>query len=193
VQPWFYVRDTEPPLGDEYTAPPSRTVTGNRVDVTLDQIIAAMGPRNPDDRSSQKVFRMLFVVLERADAPILPGSGDLSFRSDFELRFRIATGGRGAVTTEAAVAPPEADFALPADARVGTEVSFTDTSKGNPVQWSWTFGDGGTSTARNPSHVFATPGTYTIQVVVRNSKGTDTISKALTVQSVSLRHRAVRR
>lgn len=61
------------------------------------------------------------------------------------------------------------------------------------VEWSWTFGDGGMSTARNPSHVFASPGTYTIRVVVRNSKSTDSISKTLTVRGESVRRRAVRR
>ncbi len=38
-----------------------------------------------------------------------------------------------------------------------------DTSSG-ATSWSWNFGDGGTSTVQNPAHVYASPGTYTIQL-----------------------------
>ena len=31
-------------------------------------------------------------------------------------------------------------------------MTFTDTSTGNPTSWQWIFGDGGTSTQRNPTH-----------------------------------------
>jgi hypothetical protein len=34
------------------------------------------------------------------------------------------------------------------------EVQFTDATTGCPTSWSWTFGDGGTSTVQSPSHVY---------------------------------------
>ncbi len=43
----------------------------------------------------------------------------------------------------------------------------------------WTFGDGTTSSARNPQHTYASNGTYTVTVLV--SDGTATASNALTV------------
>ena len=39
-------------------------------------------------------------------------------------------------------------------------VNFQDQSTGSVTSWSWTFGDGGTSTAQHPTHVYATAGTY---------------------------------
>lgn len=51
-------------------------------------------------------------------------------------------------------------------------VNFTDQSTGNPNTWSWDFGIG-TSTQRNPSVAFISPGTYTIRLTVANAQGTD--------------------
>jgi len=50
-------------------------------------------------------------------------------------------------------------------------VSFTDQSTGNPVMWSWSFGDGTTSALRNPSKTYANPGTYTVTLTVSGSNG----------------------
>lgn len=38
----------------------------------------------------------------------------------------------------------------------------------NVQTYNWDFGDGGTSTEANPRHVYTTPGTYTIKVIVGN-------------------------
>lgn len=47
---------------------------------------------------------------------------------------------------------------------------------------SWTFGDGGTSTKINPSHVYATAGTYTVELTVTSDYGyTSIISQQVTV------------
>jgi serine protease len=51
-------------------------------------------------------------------------------------------------------------------------VNFTDQSTGVPTAWSWNFGDGGTSTAQNPSHAYAA-GTYTVTLTASNACGSD--------------------
>ena len=51
------------------------------------------------------------------------------------------------------------------------EVFFTDYSAGNIVSWAWSFGDGTTSTLQNPSHIFYSPGFYTICLTVTDSNG----------------------
>ncbi|HWQ65265.1 MAG TPA: PKD domain-containing protein [Methanospirillum sp.] len=50
-------------------------------------------------------------------------------------------------------------------------VSFTDLSQGSPVQWTWDFGDGSTSDAQSPVHIFSSTGTYTITLTVVDAKG----------------------
>jgi PKD repeat protein len=56
-------------------------------------------------------------------------------------------------------------------------VRFTDLSSGSPYEWSWNFGDGGTSAVQNPEHNFRNPGNYTVSLTVRNIGGSDTETK----------------
>ncbi|RKZ10997.1 hypothetical protein DRQ50_14090, partial [bacterium] len=41
----------------------------------------------------------------------------------------------------------------------------------------WTFGDGGTSTAQNPSHTYNAAGTYNVGLTATNAQGSDTATK----------------
>lgn len=45
-------------------------------------------------------------------------------------------------------------------------VLFEDWSYGGPDEWSWDFGDGGTSAEQNPVHTYVTPGSYTVTLTV---------------------------
>ncbi|MBK9730448.1 MAG: PKD domain-containing protein [Chitinophagaceae bacterium] len=65
-------------------------------------------------------------------------------------------------------------------------ITFTDQSLPAPGltinSWNWDFGDGNFSTETNPSHVYALPGSYTVQLVVGSSSGcTDTTSQIITI------------
>jgi PKD repeat protein len=50
----------------------------------------------------------------------------------------------------------------------GLTYSFTENSLYNPTAWLWEFGDGLTSTARNPSYTYAAEGTYEVCLTARN-------------------------
>ncbi|MDI6876038.1 MAG: PKD domain-containing protein [Methanomicrobiales archaeon] len=55
-------------------------------------------------------------------------------------------------------------------------VQFTDASTGDGITaWAWDFENDGTvdSTDQNPSHVYDTPGTYTVKLTVTNAGGSD--------------------
>lgn len=67
----------------------------------------------------------------------------------------------------------------------GQSVQFTDGSTGSPSLWQWTFGDGGTSTSRNPAHVFASAGTYTVTLTIMNGSAQDSVSRAVTVSAAN--------
>lgn len=56
-----------------------------------------------------------------------------------------------------------ADFtATPTQGTIPLTVKFTDKSSGSPKSWYWDFGDGTTSTERNPSHVYSQNGVYSV-------------------------------
>lgn len=77
---------------------------------------------------------------------------------------------------------PEAGFNYSVS---GNQVSFTDTSAGNPSSWYWSFGDGDTSTAQNPSHTYASADTFTVCLVVSNANCTsDTLCQEVIVTCV---------
>jgi PKD repeat protein len=52
---------------------------------------------------------------------------------------------------------------------VDQNVTFTDTSTGNPTTWNWSFDDGNTSTLQNAIHAFPSVGNYTVYLNVTNS------------------------
>ncbi|NLL29096.1 MAG: PKD domain-containing protein, partial [Bacteroidales bacterium] len=77
-------------------------------------------------------------------------------------------------------APPVADFIASATTvTVGDTVQFSDRSTNSPQEWSWTFADGfpSSSTQRNPTCTWATPGTYTVSLTAKNQLGQDTETK----------------
>jgi PKD repeat protein len=92
--------------------------------------------------------------------------------------------------------PLGADFvATPASGQPPLAVGFTDRSTGGPTSWRWDFGDGTTSTERHPSHTYAEPGAYTVELKVTDAEGrtetktqTDyiTVSTTATTQTLSL-------
>ena len=89
-------------------------------------------------------------------------------------------------TVPVGLKPPIARFTFsPASPRVGQTVQFTNQSTdpdGTIESWSWDFGDGNSSTEKNPQYQYTEEGTYTVELTVTdNDNLTDTISKQITV------------
>lgn len=85
----------------------------------------------------------------------------------------------------AKVAPTAAFSAVPTAGTAPVQVTFTDTSapgSASITSWAWSFGDGQTSTARNPVHTYTTAGTYSVTLSVASSAGQDTITVSNVVQ-----------
>lgn len=68
-----------------------------------------------------------------------------------------------------------ADFeADPVEQGASRAVRFLNVSSGDPTSFEWDFGDGTpTSSAKSPTHSYATPGTYTVSLTVSGGLGTD--------------------
>ncbi len=81
----------------------------------------------------------------------------------------------GGFTILSSGAPPVADFAANrTSGKAPLAVAFTDTSTGSPTAWTWSFGDGTTSTEQHPVHLYDLPGTYGVNLTVSNGDGSDT-------------------
>lgn len=120
------------------------------------------------------------------DVDQLAASAGLSLTGTFVIKFQqydnysITTDGMAFddISVVSYDTPPVADFSADPTSGFGPlAVAFTDLSSGNPTSWSWTFGDGGTSTAQNPSHTYNNPGTYTVSLTATNAYGNDTETK----------------
>lgn len=78
-------------------------------------------------------------------------------------------------TSTAMLAPPAAGFTYVANGGcVPVTVQFY--SQLNGPAYSWTFGDGGTSSDCNPVHTYTAPGTYTVTLVATGGTYTTTIT-----------------
>src|SRR5262249_18594039 len=98
------------------------------------------------------------------------------------------TGPGGSATTTGSVTvsapPPVANFiARSRSVQPPLQVVFTDASTGSITGWVWHFGDGLSSTLQSPTHIYATAGTYTVQLTVTGPGGSNTVTKtgAITV------------
>ena len=80
--------------------------------------------------------------------------------------------------------PPAANFNVaPSIGSAPHMVFATDLTSNQVTSWLWDFGDGTTSTAQNPTHVYANPGVYTISLVASGPGGYD-IERKLDVVTV---------
>ncbi len=74
-----------------------------------------------------------------------------------------------------------ADFSnsAPSGCLMPVNINFQNLSTGTgALSYQWSFGDGGTSTLANPSHLYNAAGIYTVQLITTSSNGcTDTITK----------------
>ena len=81
------------------------------------------------------------------------------------------------VTPNITVFAPVANFSTNNTGGVAPlAVQFIDHSENEPTNYTWNFGDGVGSYAQNPTHVYDTPGVYSITLNVSNSAGMDSVT-----------------
>ncbi|HOZ76636.1 MAG TPA: PKD domain-containing protein [Ferruginibacter sp.] len=82
---------------------------------------------------------------------------------------------------------PVADFTLPGNVCLpNASATFTNTStiSGNtPMTYQWSFGDGGTSAATNPAHIYSAVGPFTVTLTATSNNGC--------VQSINKQYNAI--
>jgi PKD repeat protein len=128
------------------------------------------------------------------------GSGSLSINSNttynkaglYNVTYTVGNQCRQTNSTTKTVTiiqQPVANFSYyPSYGTFPLSVQFNDTSLDEPDYWEWNFGDGSDPVLeRNPIHVYASPGTYPVQLRVVNSTvipvGTDEIRRNIILSS----------
>ena len=158
--------------------------------------------------SNHAFYRLVdlhFVPIQRAADIFYLGYTSLPSDADFCAARDATIAAAGAETTQVTTAwndvgvdaalcdgvvvddPPDANFSATC---VNLACDFTDTSTddGTIVAWSWTFGDGVSSTAQNPSHTYGTAETYNVSLTVTDDASPaqqDTANSSVTVSDGS--------
>ncbi len=84
------------------------------------------------------------------------------------------------ITTTTYTGVPTSDFSF---CKNGLGLSFSHTSAVVPTNWLWNFGDGNTSTLQNPTHTYASSGTFSVCLTTWNACGGDTSCQSIQVLS----------
>ena len=75
-----------------------------------------------------------------------------------------------------------ADFDVdPTTPTPGVPALFTDRSSGPVIGWWWDFDDGTTSDAQNPTHAFASDGTYHVTLTAYYADGEESVTLPVNV------------
>ena len=110
--------------------------------------------------------------------------GAAGFDNDTGAGLAQADAAIAALVASGSNVPPAASFTT---AITALQVQFTDTSSdadGSIASWSWSFGDGTTSSVQDPLHTYAAAGTYNVTLTVTdNQSATGSIGHAVTVDS----------
>ena len=114
--------------------------------------------------------------------PVSPGTYVWSVRSENTNYPGVSNSAVCRTFTITSTPSPVASFTwTPQNPKTGETVVFTDTSTGNPTSWTWNFGDNQTSTGTNPSHVYATSGTYTVNLTVSTAGASNSTTRQVTI------------
>lgn len=87
----------------------------------------------------------------------------------------------GQATNAAPTAQPGGPYTGMEGVPLTLDGSGSSDPEGQPLAYAWDFGDGATGTGVAPSHAYGTDGTYTVQLVVTDSKGLASAPKTATV------------
>ena len=105
---------------------------------------------------------------------LAPGLYEVSVEDRYGCRVQAEVG-----VSDDGSRPPIADFSLEKEE---LRVNFSANAQHSPVQWRWNFGDDQTSELRNPTHTYATPGTYTVTLTSTNACGSHLYQQEVTVE-----------
>jgi uncharacterized repeat protein (TIGR01451 family)/fimbrial isopeptide formation D2 family protein len=186
-----------------YTA--SLTASGSGGSGTASQQIVVFPPVTPVEArfSYQQTGETTACFTQSSTGPVTASAWDFgdgatsaetdpchTYSSIGQYTVTLTVTGEGGATSSAAqrislltqTPPPVAAFSMNrSTAAVGQTVNFTDQSTGLIQTWFWDFGDGTTSSERQPSKQYSAEGVYTVTLTVTGPGGSDQETAAVTI------------
>jgi PKD repeat protein len=120
------------------------------------------------------------LAISQLDSGSIPSAGGMIGKAVVDDNF-------GTVYTDllGAISPTASFSASPTNGVAPLSVTFTDTSLGSVTNWSWTFGDGGTTnlTTNSVLYIYNTAGVYSVTEIVSGFAGssTNTVANCISV------------
>ena len=90
----------------------------------------------------------------------------------------------GPVTLKAPPIIPAFTFVVHEGCGGDTLICTNNSWPASDLTYTWFFGDGGTSTATNPVHVYHSPGTFPIKLIITNTKCYDSLTQNVTLNNL---------
>jgi PKD repeat protein len=102
----------------------------------------------------------------------MDGAASVILRKQYD-GLRVVSDGTNWIIPQSVAAAhnPVTDFSSVVSFLTATLTNLTTDPDGTALTYVWNFGDGATSAAANPVHVYANPGTYTVTLTATNAAG----------------------
>jgi PKD repeat protein len=193
---WLYPNGSapsQPPATSAPNAPTALTSNGSGTSVTLrwtDNATNESGV-NVYLSAGSGAYARVATTSANATSIIITGLSAGSYRSYVAATNAVGESAASNVVTFTLSGVPaspglSAEFDVtPSAPRAGLLLQFSDRSTGGPTSWSWSFGDGGSSSAQSPTHVFATAGTYNVTLSVSNGGSNSQLTRTLTIANAT--------
>lgn len=152
-------------IGDPRLANPDAPIKGT-----------SPGPTNADPFNYQLTKNSSLAIGSASNGSNFNGFRPPNIERDFFNANRDNSPDLGAHEFGGQTASISANFSIGPGQQVGTAphtVDFTDrsTSDAPIIKWNWDFGDGSTSTERNPVHTYAQTGSFTVSLAIEDQNG----------------------
>ena len=154
------VCETVPPVADFNRSPPGYVAPGQNIYFS--------------DQSSASVLTRLWDFDDGTTSPARNVWHSFAATGTYSVSLTVSSGCLEDFYSEPVVvclSPTAAFSTSPPAPSIGQPVQFTDESTGGAVAWAWDFGDGGNSTLQNPTHSYATGGSFTVTLTVSEALG----------------------
>jgi len=180
-------------------APPIANAGANQT-VYRGQLVTLNGSQSSDPEGAPLTYQWSIISQPAGSDIILTGANTVAptftplFLGDYKFQLIVSDGQFSSAASIVRVTVinrgPTANAGGPYMGIVGIPVQFSGSgtdADGDPITFSWDFGDGSKGNGRTPAHTYATVSIYTVTLTVTDSVGASAVSQSsATIEGVSI-------